>query len=978
MKKLLLIAIIALAPVLASAQKGISYQAVILDPNPIEIPGKDITGQPFANGSVWVKFTLLSGNVTQFQEVHQTSTDGYGLVNLTIGSVAIASFNSLVWDSNQKTLQVSVSFNQGASYTKVSDQKLLYVPYSLYAETAGKLSGILGITGGGTDASTAVGARANLGLGNVDNTADVDKPVSNAALTALNLKVDKVAGERLINAAEITKLGNQSGVNTGDQDLSSFATKSATDAALALKAPLASPSFTGTVSGISKFMVGLGNVDNTTDAAKPVSAATQSALNSKVDKVAGERLINAAEIIKLGNQSGVNTGDQDLSTFATKSATDAALALKAPLASPSLTGLPTTPTATSGTNTTQIASTEFVSTAISNSNQINAQFNQLKYVPYTGATSPVDLGSYDLMLNGLTLGQGSGQKITNTAIGRQSLWANSSGVDNTAIGANTLLFNQTGNYNTASGYQALQTNTIGNSNTAFGAAALITNTSGNKLTALGTGANVTADGLENSTAIGFGANVSSSNTIQLGNNDISEVRTSGKITAGSVTYPNADGLNGQYLTTSGNGTLEWTSPNNSASSLTGIVPISSGGTGSSLQNFVDLTNVQSIAGFKTFTNQVILPGFRLDNGTAIWDFGGNGTALNLVQGGCCSRLVIDDLGRVAIGANYSPAYQLDVEGDARFTKDIKVNSISVGKGSGTNNGVNTAIGYEALAANTDGVYNSAYGFQALTANTSGNYNHALGFQVLASNTTGNSNNAFGQGALPANTTGSDNIAIGTSALFRNTTADNNIAIGTQALGNSLTGSNNIAIGAQTIVSNTTGYNNTAIGYQSLRLNSTGYNNTALGYSADVAFDNLSNATAIGYGAIVAASNSIQLGNSNLSNVNTSGSLTANASITSDITDSFTIDPSNSESYKGKIIICDPANPITITFSSSLPTGFNCMVMQKSADANKITIAGGSGVTIKNRNNYTATAGNYAILTIVHIGNNVLVTAGDMQ
>lgn len=37
----------------------------------------------------------------------------------------------------------------------------------------------------------------------------------------LNLiKVDKVPGERLINAAEIEKLANQSGTNTGDQDLS--------------------------------------------------------------------------------------------------------------------------------------------------------------------------------------------------------------------------------------------------------------------------------------------------------------------------------------------------------------------------------------------------------------------------------------------------------------------------------------------------------------------------------------------------------------------------------------------------------------------------------------------------------------------------------------------------------------------------------------------------------------------------------------
>ena len=41
------------------------------------------------------------------------------------------------------------------------------------------------------------------------------------------------------------------------------------------------PTFTGTVTGITKAMVGLGSVDNTTDASKPVSSATQTALNDK-------------------------------------------------------------------------------------------------------------------------------------------------------------------------------------------------------------------------------------------------------------------------------------------------------------------------------------------------------------------------------------------------------------------------------------------------------------------------------------------------------------------------------------------------------------------------------------------------------------------------------------------------------------------------------------------------------------------------
>lgn len=53
--------------------------------------------------------------------------------------------------------------------------------------------------------------------------------------------------------------------------------------ALGLKAPLASPTFTGTVSGITKSMVGLGNVDNTSDASKPISTATQTALDAKLN-----------------------------------------------------------------------------------------------------------------------------------------------------------------------------------------------------------------------------------------------------------------------------------------------------------------------------------------------------------------------------------------------------------------------------------------------------------------------------------------------------------------------------------------------------------------------------------------------------------------------------------------------------------------------------------------------------------------------
>jgi hypothetical protein len=52
---------------------------------------------------------------------------------------------------------------------------------------------------------------------------------------------------------------------------------------LTLKAPIESPSFTGTVSGITKSMVELANVDNTSDLDKPISTLTQTALDDKAN-----------------------------------------------------------------------------------------------------------------------------------------------------------------------------------------------------------------------------------------------------------------------------------------------------------------------------------------------------------------------------------------------------------------------------------------------------------------------------------------------------------------------------------------------------------------------------------------------------------------------------------------------------------------------------------------------------------------------
>jgi hypothetical protein len=160
-----------------------------------------------------------------------------------------------------------------------------------------------------------------IGLGNVDNTSDASKPVSAAVQAALDTKVDKEAGKGLstndYTNADKTKLdgieaGAEKNVNAdwnatnGDAlilnkpaipSIAGLASETFVNNGLALKENTIAP---GTITQywrgdktwqtLEKSVVGLGNVDNTSDANKPVSAATQTALDTKVDKEAGKGL----------------------------------------------------------------------------------------------------------------------------------------------------------------------------------------------------------------------------------------------------------------------------------------------------------------------------------------------------------------------------------------------------------------------------------------------------------------------------------------------------------------------------------------------------------------------------------------------------------------------------------------------------------------------------------------------------------------
>lgn len=158
--------------------------------------------------------------------------------------------------------------------------------------------------------------KSQIGLNNVNNTSDAAKPISTATQAALDLKANASdltsLGNTKANASDLTAhtgnksnphgvtksqvgLGNVPNVATNDQTPTYTAASSNTLLASGEKLSVAMGKIAKAVSslishlgdsgnphGVTKSQVGLGNVNNTSDANKPVSTATQTALDAKL------------------------------------------------------------------------------------------------------------------------------------------------------------------------------------------------------------------------------------------------------------------------------------------------------------------------------------------------------------------------------------------------------------------------------------------------------------------------------------------------------------------------------------------------------------------------------------------------------------------------------------------------------------------------------------------------------------------------
>ncbi|RNC86804.1 MAG: hypothetical protein ED556_05110 [Winogradskyella sp.] len=134
MKKILLLAFLfCLHTQLFAQTDGITYQAVIIGPEDLELPGVDSAGNYLPNATIAIRFTILNEvNQIEFQEIQVAETDDFGRINLLIGDANNDEFKEISWDGTPKDLKVEIDFEAGSDFEELSRERLTFLPFAFH------------------------------------------------------------------------------------------------------------------------------------------------------------------------------------------------------------------------------------------------------------------------------------------------------------------------------------------------------------------------------------------------------------------------------------------------------------------------------------------------------------------------------------------------------------------------------------------------------------------------------------------------------------------------------------------------------------------------------------------------------------------------------------------------------------------------------------------------------------------------------
>jgi hypothetical protein len=574
--RILFFMLLSIVIIKTNAQTGLNFQGVARTSNNVILASQAIT----------IKLSILQGSATgtaDYSEIRRVNTNAQGLFTAVIGDTgaisSLGNFATINWKLTPKFLKIEMDPAAGSNFITMGTTPFQYVAYAQFAKSvdAENIVGIVPVTLGGTGVASMASLKTALTLNNVSNTADLSKPISTLTQTALDLK---------LNAADTSKYTKQT---YSDSSLLTKLKISDTAAMLSRRIDRDTLSLSNRINSkispsdsvlfqndikINGISIGVGS--GIASATSTNVLIGKNALKNNTDGYWNTAI--GYESLKENTTGGSNTsiGSSSLSkntTGASNTATGSAALLNNTTGSQNTAiGRNTLLNNTSGNQNTAIGAASLYSNTTGTSNTATGQFALFSNTTGTNNTA---------------IGQNALSKNTtgnfNTALSSSVLNSNTEGGANVAIGNSALFFNTLGNDNTAVGNVAIGNNINGDGNTAIGRNALDDIRTGNNNTAVGKYSGTLGD-LSNTVAIGYNATATASNTIQLGDNNITDVKTYGKVTATGFKTPN--GTSEQYLKADGSTDVTVTVD---AGTLTGTT-LKSTVTGSSLATVGTITS----------------------------------------------------------------------------------------------------------------------------------------------------------------------------------------------------------------------------------------------------------------------------------------------------------------------------------------------------------------------------------------------------
>jgi hypothetical protein len=124
--KLILLLMIATSYLLcAQPPQALKYKAVAKDEWGVALPNKDIT----------LQFTILQDGAEVYRELHYTTTNKFGLMSADVGDglPQAGTFPAIDWSVGEYTMKVELDTKGGLDFRLEGSERLLSVPYALFA-----------------------------------------------------------------------------------------------------------------------------------------------------------------------------------------------------------------------------------------------------------------------------------------------------------------------------------------------------------------------------------------------------------------------------------------------------------------------------------------------------------------------------------------------------------------------------------------------------------------------------------------------------------------------------------------------------------------------------------------------------------------------------------------------------------------------------------------------------------------------------